>query len=59
MFYFTGSCIIDCIFSKSDSTFYIIDVMYWKDQDLQDCEVFIEIEGKGFSLPNVNNQYCV
>ncbi|XP_063434512.1 uncharacterized protein LOC134715897 [Mytilus trossulus] len=33
-----GSCILDCIYNKSENTFYIIDVMYWKDQSLQDCE---------------------
>ena len=37
--YFAGSCILDCIYNKSENTFYVIDVMYWKDQSLLDCEV--------------------
>lgn len=33
-----GPCLMDCIFSDLDQTFYVLDLMAWNGQSFYDCD---------------------
>lgn len=49
--------VLDCVFSAGESTFYVLDMLYWKGQALCDCPaelrlflVTSRLEDAGFSF---------
>ncbi|XP_060066371.1 uncharacterized protein LOC132546666 [Ylistrum balloti] len=33
-----GMSVLDCIYDKKDDVYYVLDMMYWKNQDMTDCD---------------------
>ncbi|XP_033750905.1 uncharacterized protein LOC117335093 [Pecten maximus] len=33
-----GMSVLDCIYNKKDDVYYVLDMMFWKSQDMTDCD---------------------
>lgn len=50
--------ILDCIHNKKDDIYYVLDMMYWKSQDMTDCDVSLYRLSPLFSYSNIIRLNC-
>lgn len=43
-------CILDCIYSEAEQTYYILDVMCWRGHPVYDCQVLNPAARPGLAL---------
>ncbi|KAK3606019.1 hypothetical protein CHS0354_025057 [Potamilus streckersoni] len=53
---YKGNCILDCLYNEMDKTYYVLDVMSWKDHPVYDSETefrFFWLQSKFAEVPEV------
>ena len=53
--YNTGYALLDCIWSMSNKTYYVLDIMCWVNQPVIECDVSVEYSFFSFYIKSQNN----